>query len=371
MKNDLPAREKWQLFLEGEDVGPMVSPLCDDWSLDIDYYWPYEEPDPFPPGERWHNLSQQMAMAKICEWDPTFLCAVDLESPREDLKPQQDTTKTNGVSRTESRIHTPLGDLTTVSEHSTTSRTTKAWLETEDDFRKMAWLVRAQMDYREGPAIEQGRHLREAIGDRGVLGIWFGPPVMARLNSEKMFYHLADWPEAFDELHQANRDLVLKHLKTLSKAGYDYLFYCVGGTEWISPGFFRDYILEDTREILREWRDLGGFILWHSCGHLTRFIEEGFYNELKPEILETLSEPPVGNLPGLRWARDRIDPAIATKGNVPLDTLLLGTEDEVRAAVRRVRAETAGSRHIVGLSDDILKNTPLANARAFVEEARR
>jgi hypothetical protein len=179
-------REKWRLFLTGEDVGPMVSPLCDDWSLDIPYSWPFEEPDPFPPGDRWHALSQQMAMAGICGWDPTFLCAVDLGSKRPELQPKYKTEKADGGSRTHSCISTPYGDLTELSEHKKTGHTLKAFLETREDFRKMAWLVRQQMDYDEDLAIQQGKRLRAAIGDKGVMGIWFGPPVMGRLNTNDM-----------------------------------------------------------------------------------------------------------------------------------------------------------------------------------------
>ncbi len=51
--------------------------------------------------------------------------------------------------------------------------------------------------------------------------------------------------------------------------------------------------------------------------------------------------------------------------------LLNGTEEQVREEVRQVREQTRGARHIVGLSDDVLANTPLANARALVDEARR
>ncbi len=54
--------------------------------------------------------------------------------------------------------------------------------------------------------------------------------------------------------------------------------------------------------------------------------------------------------------------------NVPLNVLLEGTPDDVRRAVARVKDETRGWRHIVGLSDDLLHATPLANALAFVEE---
>ncbi len=109
----------------------------------------------------------------------------------------------------------------------------------------------------------------------------------------------------------------------------------------------------------------------HSCGHLKIFVEEGFYNELKPEILETMSVPPVGDLPSLQWGRERLAPEIITKGNVPLNVMLQGTEEEVRSEVRQVKEETQGYRHIIGLSDDILPNTPLSNCLAFVDEARQ
>lgn len=371
MKSDVSAREKWQLLLQGKDTGPMVSPLCDDWSLDSPYHWPYEDPDPFPPGHRWHALSQQMAMAKVCGWDPTFLSGVDMPQKNQKIMPESRTTTIDGGSRTESRVWTPYGELSCITEQKATAHTVKQWLETEGDFRRATWLAREQIDYDEDVAIEQGQQMRRAVGAKGILGTWFGPPTVNYLNRDMMFYHMADWPHAFMELHQATRDIVFRQVETFRKAGFDYLFYCVDGTEWISPDFFREWVLENTREIFKRWRAMGGFILWHSCGRLAKFVELGFYNDLKPEIMETFSEPPVGNLPSLRWARERMDRSIATKGNIPLNILLNGTEDDVRQEVRRVRDETSGYRHIVGLSDDMLHHTPLANARAFVDEARR
>ena len=370
MAGDLPARRKWELLLAGGDPGPIVSPLCDDWSLDVPYAWPYPDPDPFPPGHPRHTLSQQMAMAGVCGWDPTFLCALDMPPRDPEALPRTMTRQDDGITRKTSSIHTPYGELTSIIEEQQTSRTVKAWIETEEDFRRMTWVARRMADYDEPAAIEQGRMLRNAVGDRGVLGTWSGPPIGLNLNRDAMFYHLADWPAAFEELHQATRDLAFRQIETLRKAGFDYLFYCVDATEWISPDFFRRWILEDTRRLFARWRELGGFVLWHSCGKVATFVNQGFYNDLAPDILETLSEAPLGDIPNLRWARERLDRRIVTKGNIGLDILLQGTEDAVRREVRRVRLQTAGYRHVIGLSDDILKGTPLRNARALVEEAR-
>jgi len=194
----LPAREKWQLFISGHDAGPMVSPLCDDWSLDVSYYWPYEnEPEPFPAGHRYHALSQQMAMAKVCGWDPTFLCGADMPPRNPDIRPQSSCTGLpGGGTRNETVIQTPLGPLSCITETKSTTHVVKNWIETEEDLRRTTWLTRRQADFDESVAIAQGREARAAIGDKGVMGTWISPPVGNCMNHDMMFYHLADWPDA-------------------------------------------------------------------------------------------------------------------------------------------------------------------------------
>ncbi len=193
MANSGSVREKWLYFLNGEDVGPMVSPLCDDWSLDIPYYWPYEDPDPFPPGSAHHRMSQQMAMAGVCGWDPTFLDAVPFQPRNTDILPKTTTETIDGRARTESRIQTLYGDLVSITERSASQHTAKSWLDSKDDYRKAIWLTRQQMDYDEDMAIEDGKSIHNGMGNRGVLGTWFGPPIVNLQNREEMFLILPDF----------------------------------------------------------------------------------------------------------------------------------------------------------------------------------
>ena len=371
MRDFASPKEKWELFLSGQDVGPMVSPLCDDWSLDIPYHWPYDEPEP-PSGRDYaRRLNEQLAMAKICGYDPTFYYAADFIPKNLGAEPKHEIEEIEGGVRDSALIVTPYGDLTCVTEHKTTMRTLKHYLETRADLEKAIWYTRQCADYDEGLALKQCGEARAAVKDKGMLGTWFTAPFFNLENQENQFYHFADWPDLAEELFHASRALKHRQMETYAKGGFDYLFYCVSGTEWASPGFLRKWMLEETKELIGKWRDTGGFILWHTCGHVKKLIEDGLYNELRPDILETLSEPPVGNLPSLKWARERIDGAIATKGNMPLNIMLNGTPEEVRMEVSRIREETRGYRHIVGLSDDIFHDTPLANVLAMVEEARR
>jgi hypothetical protein len=349
----------------------MVSPLCDNWALDVPYRWPYHEPDPFPPGHRWHALSQQIAMAAVCGWAPSFLAGVPYVFRDPHAIPESRSERRgDGLTRVETRIHTPLGDRTSVVDSGVTHHTVKRLLDSPEDYRRLAAHLRCQQDIDAAATVAAAAPLRAAVGERGVLGTWAGPPIM-HLDRDNMWYHLADWPDACEDLHQAGRALLLRQLEVMRQAGFDYLFYCADGTEWVSPDFFRERILPDTLTVFRRWRELGGFVLWHSCGRVAQLLEAGFYNQCAPEVFETLSEPPVGNLPSLGWARERLDRRIATKGNLPLNILLQGSEDDVRAGVCRIRAEMRGWRHVIGLTDDVLAGTPLRNARAFVEESLR
>lgn len=362
-------RAKWQAYLRGEDVGPMVAPLVDDWSLAEAYYWPYAEPDPYPPGDPLHGFSQQMAMAAICGYDPLYLVAPPF-ALIDEVTPMVSESTENGKTHITTRFSTPYGDLHSIVLMDKIPYTIKPELENEEDYQKSLWLIAQSGHIDRDESIRRGRAHLAPMGDKGVVGTWWGPPGVRGVTREDLFCHLVDFPELFRASVVAQFAVDYARLDILRAMGFDYLFYCVDGTDWISPAFFEEFVAPYTERTFARWRELGGFIVWHSCGHIAKFVELGYYNRFLPEIFETMSQPPFGSLPSLRWGRERLDPRIATKGNVDLQLIHDGPVEEIRAEVRRVKAETAGYRHIVGASDDILYETPLAHMRAFVEEAR-
>jgi uroporphyrinogen decarboxylase len=64
--------------------------------------------------------------------------------------------------------------------------------------------------------------------------------------------------------------------------------------------------------------------------------------------------------------REQLGPGIALQGNVDPD-ILLGSTDGVRQAAREAVEKTGGVGHILNLGHGILQQTPVENARAFVE----
>jgi len=365
----MTGREKWAAFLAGRDVGPMVCPLCDKWGAgDIEYKWRGPDPEPFAGDDGRRNFRGQIMMAKTFNWDPLFYAAINFQPMDGDLAPVVEKSVKGDKNYTVTRIRTPHGELTRVEEdNGLTTRCLKDYLDDEPDYEKMLWLDEQIIDFDREAALEEGRKFREAVGDLGMLGTWVSPSAMM-LEISSLYYHIMDYPEAFKALREARRALSRKRLEIYREAGFDFMFYCVPGTDAISPGFFREWLEEETRDTIAWWRSTGGFTLWHGCGHVKAFVEQGTFDDMKPEVMETLSEPPVGNIPSLSWARERIGAGIITKGNIPLDVLLEGSMGDVRAEVRRVKRETAGWRHIIGLSDNILNGTPQANLHAFVDE---
>jgi hypothetical protein len=360
-------RQKWFAYLRGEEVGPMMAPLVDNWCLEEPYAWTYDEPDPYPAGHPQHGFSQQMAMAKLCGYDPLYLVGVPYVA-RTPVERTVTTREEAGHVITETRTHTPLGDLLLITEHAKTVHTLKPEVQDAADYDKMLWVIAQEGQLDADASASAGQALLAPMGEKGVVGTWWGPPGVRGVDREDQFVHMAEFPELTQAVIDATFATQMAQLDILKAMGFDYLFYCADGTEWISPGYFEEFVAPATAAMFEKWRALGGFVVWHTCGHSAEFIKRGYYNTLLPEIFETMSEPPFGTLPSLRWGRERLDPRIATKGNIDLQLIHDGPTDAIRAEVRRIKAETAGWRHIIGGSDDILDGTPRAHLEAMLDE---
>ncbi|MGH9816851.1 MAG: uroporphyrinogen decarboxylase [Candidatus Acidiferrales bacterium] len=71
----------------------------------------------------------------------------------------------------------------------------------------------------------------------------------------------------------------------------------------------------------------------------------------------------------LAGARRRFGPRVALQGNVD-PCILLGPPETIRSAVADTIEKTGGYGHILNLGHGILRNTPVENARLFIETAQ-
>jgi len=98
------------------------------------------------------------------------------------------------------------------------------------------------------------------------------------------------------------------------------------------------------------------------------------YSKGTAHLLDALAESGADVL-SLDWridlasVRNRLGPHIALQGNVD-PCVLLGPAAAIRQAVSDAIAKTAGHGHILNLGHGILPDTPVENARTFIETAK-
>jgi uroporphyrinogen decarboxylase len=68
--------------------------------------------------------------------------------------------------------------------------------------------------------------------------------------------------------------------------------------------------------------------------------------------------------------RKTLGPKIALQGNVD-PAVLLGPADKIRSNARDAIASLGGSGHILNLGHGILQQTPVENARLFIETGQK
>ncbi len=145
------------------------------------------------------------------------------------------------------------------------------------------------------------------------------------------------------------------------------------GAGFISPHFYREFVLPYEGEIARAVRQRGVPAYVHTCGaihdRLEMMVEAGFSG------LECLDPPPLGNVE-LADAKRRIGARVFIKGNIdPVNVLLAGTEESVRDDARlRLAAGKPGGGYILSTACSIAPQTRKENVlalREVVEESGR
>ena len=128
------------------------------------------------------------------------------------------------------------------------------------------------------------------------------------------------------------------------------------GAGFISPRFYREFVLPYERRIARAVRDRGIPVYTHTCGAINDRLE--MIVETGVAGLECLDPPPLGNVE-LGEAKARVGREIFIKGNIdPVHTLLFGTPEKVREDVlSRIEAGMPGGGFILSTACSIAPHT--------------
>ena len=132
------------------------------------------------------------------------------------------------------------------------------------------------------------------------------------------------------------------------------------GAAFISPAFYRRFVLPFEARIARAVRAAGAVVYTHTCGAVRDRLE--MMAEAGVSGIECLDPPPLGNVE-LGEAKARLGGAVFIKGNIdPVNTLLFGTPAAVEAdARRRIAAGMPGGGFILSTACSIAPRTTAAN----------
>ena len=135
----------------------------------------------------------------------------------------------------------------------------------------------------------------------------------------------------------------------------------------LSPARFREFVLPYNRAFVEACNQLNPLgVAVHICGDTTSLLEE--------IVACGFSSFSIDNAVDLAVAKERIGSQIPLVGNVPpTDIMYLGTPEQVRAAVRSCFAKAWDNPRgfTVSTGCDCPCGTPLDNALAFIDEAKR
>jgi len=156
-------------------------------------------------------------------------------------------------------------------------------------------------------------------------------------------------------------------------AGVDALLIssAFAGAGFISPAHYRDFVQPYEKrvvEVVRARRDIP--IYTHTCGAIGDRLE--LMMESGTNGIDTLDPPPLGTV-NLADARRRTLGRVFLKGNVdPVNTMLLGTPEAVRAAAREcLLAAAPDGGYVLSTACAVAPATPPANVLALAASVSR
>ena len=176
---------------------------------------------------------------------------------------------------------------------------------------------------------------------------------------------LIDHPEWVEEILDRIVEVSLRHVRLAACAGLDGLFIGSDGLSLLSPSIMRRFTFPYLKKIAHEAHDAELWVVAHHHGLISRVLED--CADYGVDVLNPLERPPTGDV-DLADAKTRIGDRVGLMGNVgTVTTLLNGTLDDVRNQVKEcMDAAKDGGRFILSTSDQIARDTPTENIRAFV-----
>ncbi|HEY0304695.1 MAG TPA: uroporphyrinogen decarboxylase family protein [Longimicrobiales bacterium] len=207
---------------------------------------------------------------------------------------------------------------------------------------------------------------RERAPDVSVHGEVFSPfsQLLELLDYTAALMALLDEPARVTECLHALARGTIDLMCGQAEAGVDAI--CISsafaGAGFISPRHYREFVLPSERFVIGEFH--GRYpevpVYTHTCGAIGDRLE--MMADTGTNGIDTLDPPPLGDV-DLADAKRRIGDRLFIKGNIdPVNTLLLGTPEQVRAAAATcIRTAARGGAYILSSACSVAPHTSPEN----------
>jgi uroporphyrinogen-III decarboxylase len=138
------------------------------------------------------------------------------------------------------------------------------------------------------------------------------------------------------------------------------------GSGYISPDFYREFILPYEGQIARALRAAGMHVYTHTCGSIGDRLE--IMMEAGISGLECLDPPPLGDVK-LKEAKEKVGKKVFIKGNIdPINVLLLGSQELIKKDTAELLSiGKPGGGFILSTACSIAPRTPKENIQILAQ----
>jgi len=183
-----------------------------------------------------------------------------------------------------------------------------------DDLPLLARILEDEEHVLNDGAAESVRRRKALVGDQGLISCYMpGTPLgmMVRVYSgvETIAYLWADHRDELHRLLEVMEENHLRQFRLYASLGYDVLYGTDDtSTTTISPAMFEAFCLGYTDHVADAVHEYGTFYEHHSCGWIRNLLD--LYRQTRMDAVDALCLRPIGDLPSIAEARERLGPAI-------------------------------------------------------------
>lgn len=238
----------------------------------------------------------------------------------------RDGHATIGITRT------PVGEI----------RSASAWSEETQTHHPIEFPLKSPRDYEVAKYIAEhttyepatGRHeeMLKSVGDRG-LAFNFCPatPLMdliqGKIGMPQAYYHLADYPEEFDELYEVEVENRCRYYEAVAKSDAEYATVHENtSSTLLSPDLYKKYCLPVKKRYCEIIHRAGKVFVLHMCGRLKGLMPQIY--QVGADCWESFSPPPIGDT-HFKDGRDVVGDDVSLIGGMNALMLTMWDDQEV------------------------------------------